>query len=123
LLTPPAARHKVRSPGGSAEPARPGRSLEEVPVASTQGDLDRSERIRRFVQGLTREERLLVVLKRELYEGRWEDMEADLRARLEGRPYVFKLVNRISEDLQRLERLREFERSKGVDLGEYVDLE
>ena len=64
-----------------------------------------------------------MVLKRELYEGNWDDMVADLKARLEGRPYIFKLVHRISDDLERIERLREFERRNHVDLADYVDLD
>lgn len=77
----------------------------------------------RFVKDMTGEERMLVVLRHELYEGRWEDMIADLTARLDGRPYIFKLVHRIEDDLRRIERLREFEDLHGVDLSEYVDLE
>ncbi|OQB85527.1 MAG: hypothetical protein BWX88_01793 [Planctomycetes bacterium ADurb.Bin126] len=66
---------------------------------------------------------MLVVLKHELYEGSWDEMVADLRARLEGRPFIFKLANRINDDLVRIERLREFERDHRVDLSEYVTLE
>ena len=66
---------------------------------------------------------MLVVLKRELYEGSWDDMEADLRARLEGRPYIFKLASRITEDLERIARLRAFEAEHGVDLAEHVKME
>ncbi len=66
---------------------------------------------------------MLVVLKRELYEGSWDDMAADLRARLEGRPYIFKLTSRITDDLERITRLREFEAGRGVDLSDYVKLE
>ena len=81
------------------------------------------EIVRQFVQGLSGEERMLVVLKHELYEGSWDEMITDLRARLEGRPYIFKLANRISDDLVRIQRLREFEQDHCVDLGEYVTLE
>ena len=66
---------------------------------------------------------MLIVLKRELYEGSWDDMQADLQARLQGRPYIFKLVHRIGDDLQRITRLRAFEREQDVDLGDYVQLE
>lgn len=75
------------------------------------------------MDGSTREERMLVVLKRELYDGSWEEMEIDLRARLAGRPYIFKLAHRINDDLERIARLRVFERDHGVDLGDYVSLE
>lgn len=81
------------------------------------------EIVRQFVQGLSGEERMLVVLKHELYEGSWDEMVADLRARLEGRPYIFKLANRISDDLLRIQRLREFEQDRRVDLSDYVTLE
>jgi len=81
------------------------------------------KKARRFIETVTREERMLVVLKRELYDGSWDEMETDLRARLEGKPYVFKLAHRISDDLERIGRLREFERRCGVDLGDYVKLE
>ena len=81
------------------------------------------KKARRFIDTATREERMLVVLKRELYDGSWDEMETDLRARLEGRPYVFKLAHRISDDLKRIVRLRQFECRYGVDLGDYVKLE
>ena len=87
------------------------------------GSPDAGENVRQFVQGMTKEERMLVVLKAELYEGDWEEMVTDLRARLEGRPYIFKLAHRITEDLERIARLREFEESCGVDLSEYVRME
>jgi len=66
---------------------------------------------------------MLVVLKRELYEGSWDEMVADLKARLEGRPYIFKLAHRIVDDLERIDRLRDSEGQFGVDLSDYVDLD
>jgi len=89
----------------------------------TSGQEPRSQQVRRFVESMTSEERMLVVLKRELYEGSWDEMIADLKARLEGRPYIFKLAHRIADDLERISRLRAFERRCSVDLGEYVKLE
>ena len=84
---------------------------------------DVPETVRRFVERMSTEERMLVVLKRELYEGSWDEMVADLQARLEGRPYIFKLAHRIADDLERINRLREFERSNNVDLSDYVTLD
>jgi hypothetical protein len=69
------------------------------------------------------EERMLVLLKRELYEGSWDEMVADLQARLDNRPYIFKLAHRITDDLERIGRLREFEKRNRVDLSDYVQLE
>ena len=81
------------------------------------------QRVRQFIASMPSEERMLVVLKRELYEGSWDEMVADLQARLEGRPYIFKLAHRIADDLERIERLRAFEDDCGVDLCDYVQLE
>jgi len=81
------------------------------------------EKVRKFVDSMTREERMLVVLNRELYEDSWDEMVADLKARLEGRPFIFKLAHRIADDLGRIEKLREFERSTGAVLSDYVNLE
>jgi hypothetical protein len=46
----------------------------------------------------------------------------DLRNRLAGKPYIFKLATRIKDDIERIERMREFERQAHVDLADYVDL-
>ncbi|NQU76500.1 MAG: hypothetical protein HQ546_09330 [Planctomycetes bacterium] len=81
------------------------------------------DEIDRFVASLSPEERMLVVLKRELYEGSWEQMLSDLQSRLEGRPYVFKLANRIADDITRIGTLREFETAYGLDLADYVNLD
>jgi hypothetical protein len=81
------------------------------------------QKVQQFVGSLTREERMLVVLKRELYEGDWDEMVADLQARLEGRPYIFKLAHRITDDLERISRLRQFEQSSGVDLCDHVEMD
>ena len=75
-----------------------------------------------FVDGLSDEHRMLVVLKAQLYGGRWEPMLDDLRNRLEGKPYIFKLASRIQSDIERIEQLSEFESEHNVDLAEYVDL-
>ena len=81
------------------------------------------QQVQRFVDGMTSEERMLVVLRSELYDGRWEEMTDDLQARLAGRPYIFKLAHRIADDLARIERLRVFEQRLRIDLGEYVAME
>ena len=80
-------------------------------------------KVRQFVDSMHREERILLVLRQELYEGSWDEMEADLRARLEGGPYIFKLATRIADDLDRIRRLREFEQQCGIDLSDHVDVE
>ncbi len=79
--------------------------------------------VEEFVARLTGEQRMLIVLKRELYDGHWAGMLADLQARLAGKPYVFKLAHRIGDDLRRIEHLADFEKSHAVDLSDYVNLD
>jgi hypothetical protein len=66
------------------------------------------------------EEWLLVRLRDQLYAGRWEDIRTDLQNRLAGKPYIFKLVHRIEEDLERIDRLQAMEAEWGINLGGYL---
>ena len=75
-----------------------------------------------FVDKLSDEYRMLVVLKAQLYGGSWEPMLDDLRNRLAGKPYIFKLANRIQDDIERIEEMLEFETEHNIDLADYVDL-
>ena len=75
-----------------------------------------------FVSRLSNEHKMLVVLKAQLYNGSWESMLDDLKNRLAGKPYIFKLVNRINEDVERIEKLKGFEVEHDVDLADYVEL-
>ncbi len=75
-----------------------------------------------YVDSLSQEHRMLVVLKAQLYGGSWDPMLDDLRNRLTGKPYIFKLVHRIQDDIERIEQMRRFEAEHGVNLTDYVDL-
>ncbi len=75
-----------------------------------------------FVENLTDEHRMLIVLKAQLYGRSWQPMLDDLQNRLKGKPYIFKLVNRINDDIDRITELMGFEKEQGVDLAGYVDL-
>jgi hypothetical protein len=75
-----------------------------------------------YVGTLGEECRMLVVLKHELYGGSWEPMLDDLKNRLSGKPYIFKLANRIQDDIERIEQMRKFEVDHKVDLSEYVEI-
>jgi len=75
-----------------------------------------------FVNELSEEQRMLVVLKAQLYDGTWEPMLDDLRNRLAGKPYIFKLANRIQDDIGRIEQMSEFEEEHNIDLADYIDL-
>ncbi len=79
------------------------------------------EAVKDFVKGLSEEHKMLVVLKKQLYGGSWEPMLDDLKNRLEGKPYIFKLANRIQDDIERIEEMRQFEKEYGVDLGDFVE--
>ncbi|MEN8128078.1 MAG: hypothetical protein ABFR90_09780 [Planctomycetota bacterium] len=76
-----------------------------------------------FVRGLDEPHRMLVILKAQLYGGQWQPMLEDLQNRLEGKPYIFKLANRIKDDIDRIRRLQGFEDENGIDLADYVKLE
>ncbi len=76
-----------------------------------------------FFQSLSPEEEQLLILRDFLYEGDWEEMLQDLRDRQSGKPFIFKLKTRIEEDLQRIERLRKYERENGIDLGKFIEPE
>ena len=84
------------------------------------GDTAISKAVSDFVDGLSDERRMLVVLKAQLYDGTWEPMLDDLRNRLAGKPYIFKLANRIQDDIRRIEEMQEFEAEHNIDLADYV---
>jgi hypothetical protein len=81
-----------------------------------------SKAVSDFVESLSDEHRMLVVLKAQLYGGTWEPMVDDLRNRLAGKPYIFKLANRIEDDIERIEQMRQFETEHKIDLADYVEL-
>ena len=81
---------------------------------------DVRERAGAFVAQLSEQERMLIILQSELYEHSWDAMLEDLRNRLEGKPYIFKLANRIQDDIGRIEKLRAFEAEHAVTLSDFV---
>jgi hypothetical protein len=74
-----------------------------------------------YVAGLSAEHKMLIVLKKQLYGGKWEPMYQDLKNRLAGQPYIFKLANRINDDIERIEQMMLFEKQHNADLGDYID--
>lgn len=77
--------------------------------------------VKEFAAGLSEESRMLVTLKSQLYGGSWEPMLDDLHNRISGKPYIFKLVNRIQDDIERIEQMAAFEEEHKVDLADYVE--
>ena len=66
---------------------------------------------------LAPEDRVLRDVRDQLYGGDWDELERDLRARLEGKPYIFKLATKIEEDLARIARLRQADREAEKEAG------
>ncbi len=76
---------------------------------------------RDFLQRLSRQERTLLVLREELYEGSWKEMTVDLEARLKKKPHLFELSETIEADILRIQKLIDYERQHDIDLGEYLE--
>jgi len=85
-------------------------------------DKDIEKAVSDYVSGLSDEYRMLVALKSQLYGGSWEPMVSDLKNRLEGKPYIFKLAHRIQDDIERIEQMKAFEAERGIDLADYVEV-
>ena len=81
-----------------------------------------SKEVSDYVDRLSEEHRMLVILKAQLYDGTWDSMLNDLKNRLAGKPYIFKLVNRINEDIERIDEMQQFETEHNVDLADYVKM-
>ena len=90
--------------------------------SSTSSSSAADKAVSDFVKSLTEEQRMLIVLKAQLYGSSWKPMLDDLRNRLTGKPYIFKLANRIQDDIGRIERMAVFEAEHNVDLANHVDL-
>ena len=75
-----------------------------------------------YIGKLSEECRMLVILKAQLYEGSWEPMLDDLKNRLYGKPYIFKLVNRIQDDIERIGQMLQFESEHNIDLADFVEM-
>ena len=96
-------------------------------MAETGGQKKRSKtkagkQIAEFVTSLSKESRMLVALKTQLYGDSWEPMLDDLKNRLNGKPYIFKLASRIQDDINRIEEMAEFEEKLNIDLADHVDI-
>jgi len=89
-------------------------------MARSCGPAGSYEEAARFAERLSEEDRMLVLLQGQLYDGDWDAMLADLESRLDGRPYIFKLANRIRDDIARIQKLRDFEQKHHVNLGDFV---
>ncbi len=96
--------------------------MAEPAQMSSSPDSNVAKAVADYVDRLSDEYKMLVALKSQLYGGSWEPMIDDLRNRLAGKPYIFKLVHRIQDDIERIEEMRKFEAEHQVDLADYVEL-
>lgn len=92
------------------------------PLQNTNDRAGADEAVSDFVSRLSEQQKMLIVLKSKLYDGCWAAMLDDLRNRLTGKPYIFKLVNRIKDDIETIEQLQAFELEHKVDLAHFVEL-
>ena len=87
-----------------------------------EGETAVDKTVTEYAARLSNEHKMLVILKAQLYGGTWEPMLDDLRNRLVGKPYIFKLVNRIKDDIERIEEMKKFEKEHKIDLADYVEM-
>jgi hypothetical protein len=73
-----------------------------------------------FIGRLEPYERVLIDLKEQLYEGSWEQILEDLKARLENKPYLYKLSTAIARDMAAIERMKAYEMRQRVSLAELL---
>lgn len=78
------------------------------------------DRHQAFAGGLSREERLLMEIRDELYEGSWAGLIEDLLARRDRKPYVIKLATRIDDDLARIEKIQKYEEEHEINLKDFI---
>ncbi|MCX5646903.1 MAG: hypothetical protein NTZ17_19820 [Phycisphaerae bacterium] len=107
-----------------AEPVQtsngPGRNVGKGPP-SAEGRVSDPKAVLDYVSRLGEEHKMLIALKGHLYGGSWEPMLDDLRNRLAGKPYIFKLVHRIQDDIERIEEMQKFEAEHKIDLTKYMN--
>jgi len=76
------------------------------------------------VPRLSKDDRMLVAVRDELYGGSWDSMREDLKSRVKGKPHVyeiaFRLADRIEVDLGRIRRLQGLETRHKVNLSELI---
>ena len=136
MIRAPAARREPPDPGTSERARRATRLVGMAEPVQTSNSPDENvgkgppnvelrvrepQTVADYAGRLSEEHKMLVALKTQLYGGAWEPMLDDLRNRLAGKPYIFKLVHRIQDDIGRIEEMQRFEAEHKIDLAEYVD--
>lgn len=83
-------------------------------------DAGRAAVHRRYVESLSSNERMLITIRDELYEGNWDLMLSDLQQRLEGKMYIFRLVNKIEQDIEGIKKLQLYEKDHNINLNNFI---
>ncbi len=112
---------EARGGQGLGAPNAEARVGERLPPAEQSRWGPEPKAVDDYVRRLSEEHKMLVALKAQLYGGSWAPMLDDLRHRLVGKPYIFKLVHRIQDDIGRIKEMQKFEAEHKIDLAEYVD--
>ena len=73
-----------------------------------------------IMDALSDRDRMLVLLRDRLYEGRWEEMLSDLRNQIECKPFIFRLKMCRVKDIDRIRRLGEIEAQHRVAFAAYM---
>lgn len=73
-----------------------------------------------FIERLETFERVLLDVKDQLYGGSWERILSDLRARLDNKPYIYKLSQTITRDVAAIERMKSYEIRQKVNLSKLL---
>ncbi len=81
--------------------------------------IDRNKDIVEGISRLSKEDIMLVLLRKELYVGSWDKMEQDLNDKLKGL-YIYKVTPNIEADLVRIGNLKKLEASLGINLLTYA---
>ena len=87
---------------------------------ATDSNKERDKGHQHFVDSLSSGERMLIRIRDELYEGSWKLMLEDLRRRLEGKVYIFRLVNKIEQDIGGIQKLQRYEDEQKTNLNRYI---
>lgn len=73
-----------------------------------------------YATGLPNEERLLVIIRDELYAGEWDRLVHDLKRRKDKKVEIPKLFARIDDDLKRVGKLRTYESRHEINLKDWI---
>ncbi len=71
---------------------------------------------------ITADDKMLIQLRDKLFAGSWQLFLKELRAQLKDNPSIFrfKTLSRIKSDIQRIKRLKEYEKRRKVNIKDLL---